>query len=82
MALIAIWIRWLAVGEPVEHNRPAHVAFQFAFERVMPYYWAANAIGLLILILFGRSVDALLAWLLYFLALMFGYFFLQPSFYA
>lgn len=64
------------------HSPGAYTAFKYADERVMPVYWTLEAIGLIILIIFGRKLDAVPAWTLYGIFLMLGLAFIQPAFYV
>lgn len=64
------------------HSPGAYTAFKYADERVMPVYWTLEAIGLIILIIFGRHQDAVPAWILYGFLLMIGLAFIQPIFYV
>lgn len=48
----------------------------------MPVYWLLEALGLSVLIVFGRREDALLAWLIYIAAFWWGWMWIVPTFMA
>jgi hypothetical protein len=73
--------RWF-YAKTYGHGPTAYAQFQFIDERVMPWYWATNALAAIVLLVFGRKREAIPAWILAIALFLVGWFLVYPTFLA
>lgn len=83
LVMVANGVRLCAYGEPASAHAVGSMAeFRAREAGTLPYYWATLALATLVLMIFGWKRDALVAWLVAVFLFVFGWWSIQPLFYA